>query len=209
MSPRLLSSLAGRVSITPRRGLVAGLALLPALLAAVLVGVFVFALPAGRSPAPPPPPVGGNAQAAAALPPPSGMLVEVTGAVAHPGMYRIAKGERAAAAIAAAGGITADADPTRLPNMAARLKDGQQLKVPARGTPARSTATGTPQVAPVSLNAATEEQLAAIPGFTPDLAVAVIRYRTEYGGFATTRELVDVLQMSETDYVLARKHVAV
>lgn len=210
MLPHLLSSLAARVSITPRRGLLVGLALLPALLTAVLVGVLVYAAPAGRSPAPPPPPAaGGNAQAGAALPPPSGMLVEVTGAVAHPGVYRIAKGERAAAALAAAGGITADADPTRLPNMAARLKDGQQLKVPARSTPARSTATGAPRVASVSLNAATAEQIAAIPGFTPDLAAAVIRYRTEYGGFATTRELVDVLQMSETDYMLARKYVTV
>jgi competence protein ComEA len=217
MLPHLLSSLAGRVSLTPRRGLIVGLALAPALLAAVLIGAFVYAAPAARSTGPPPlPPPGGNALAAggnalagAALPPPSGLLVDVSGAVAHPGMYRVAKGDRASVAIAAAGGVTADADPTRLPNMAARLKDGQQLKVPNRTTPARSSGSGTTRVAPVSLNTATAEQLASVPGFTPDLAAAVIQYRTDFGGFTTTRELVDVLQMSAADFQLARKYVTV
>lgn len=217
MLSHLLSSLSGRVSLTPRRGLIVGLALAPAVLAAVLVGAFVYASPAGRSSgSPPPPPAGGNAPAAhgdvqtgTSLPAPSGLLVDVSGAVAHPGVYRIASGERASAAIAAAGGLTADADPTRLPNMATRLKDGQQIKVPSRTTPARSSGGGTARVAPVSLNAATAEELASVPGFTPDLAAAVIEYRTEFGGFATTRELVDVLEMSEADYQVARKYVTV
>jgi competence ComEA-like helix-hairpin-helix protein len=61
----------------------------------------------------------------------------------------------------------------------------------------------------VSLNDATAEELAAIPGFTPSLVAAVISYRTEYGGFSSTRELVDVLQMGETEYILARRYVSV
>src|SRR5437660_2517626 len=191
MLPHLLSSLAGRVSLTPRRGLVVGLALAPAVLAAVLIGALVYAAPArGATGPPPPPPAGGNAQVAGgnapagvaqagtSLPPPSGLLVDVSGAVAHPGVYRVASGDRASAAIAAAGGLTPEADPTRLPNMAARLKDGQQIKVAARTAPARSTATGTTRVAPVSLNTATAQQLATVPGFTPDLVAAVIEYRT-------------------------------
>lgn len=216
MLPHLLSSLAGRVSLTPRRGLVLGLALAPALLAAVLAGAFVYLVPSGRSPGPPPPPAGGAAlaaggaaQAGTSLPPPSGLLVDVTGAVAHPGVYRVASGERASAAIAAAGGITANADPTRLPNLAARLKDGQQVNVPARTATARASGTGTTRVAAVSLNVATAEQLATVPGFTSDLVAAVIQYRTEFGGFTATRELVDVLQMSEADYQVARRYVTV
>jgi len=148
------------------------------------------------------------------MPPPGGLLVEVTGAVGHPGLYRVAKGERVSAAIAAAGGFTHDADPDRLPNMAARLKDGEQVKVPSLPVPGRaSTATrpggGTSasRLITVSLNLASVDQLAAVPGFTPDLAAAVIQYRTEYGGFAATRELVDVLSMSEADYLRARKYL--
>jgi competence protein ComEA len=216
MLPHLLSSLAGRVSLTPRRGLVVGMALAPALLAAVLIGVLVYAAPARGATGPPPPPAGGNALAAAgvaqagtSLPPPAGLLVDVTGAVAHPGVYRVATGDRASVAIADAGGFTADADPTRLPDMAARLKDGQQVKVPARTTPRTSTSSGTTRVAAISLNTATADQLATVPGFTPDLVAAIIQYRTEYGGFASKKELVDVLQMSAADYAIAQKYVTV
>jgi competence protein ComEA len=223
MFSHLLSSLAGRVSLTPRRGLVIGMALVPALLAAALIGALVYAAPArGATGPPPPPPAGGNAltaagnaqagvgQAGASLPAPSGLLVDVTGAVAHPGVYRVAAGDRASVAIADAGGFTADADPTRLPDMAARLKDGQQVKVPSRTTPrSSSSGAGTTRVAAVNLNTATVEQLATVPGFTPDLVTAIIQYRTEYGGFAAKKELVDVLQMSAADYAVAQKYVTV
>jgi len=216
MFPHPLTSLAGRVSLTRRRGVIVGLALAPALLAAILLGAFVYAAPSSRPTGPPAPPAGGNAlpargnaQAGTSLPPPTGLLVDVTGAVAHPGVYRVAAGERASVAIADAGGLTADADPTRLPDMAARLKDGQQIRVPSRTTSPRSSSSGTTRVAAVSLNTASPEQLATVPGFTPDLVAAIIQYRTEFGGFDTTKELVDILQMSAGDYQVARKYVTV
>lgn len=215
MPSPLLSSLRARFSLAPRRRLLVALALPPALLAAVLLGLLVYggppaSAPAGGAPPAAPPQAGaaGDAEAGTSLPAPGGLLVDVTGAVAHPGVYRVAKGERTSAAIAAAGGLTADADPQRLPNMAARLKDGAQVKVPARTAPGSRSATGgAARAAPVSLNIATSAQLAAVPGFTPELVAAVIAYRTQYGGFATTRELVDVLEMSEADYQLARRYV--
>jgi competence protein ComEA len=206
----ILSSLHLASALAPRRRLLLALALSPILVASVLVGVLVYTARPSPAPAPPGAPAagaapGGAAAAGTSLPPPSGLLVEVTGAVAHPGVYRVAKGDRASAAIAAAGGLTTDADPNRLPPMAARLKDGQQVKVPALGSPA--TTTSSSRVARVSLNAATEAQLATVPGFTPGLAASVVAYRTQYGGFASTRELVDVLQMSVADYAVARKYV--
>src|SRR5260370_37048318 len=70
------------------------------------------------------------------LPPPSGLLVDVIGAVNHPGLYRMKRGDRVYDAIAAAGGLTDQADPMRLPNLAGRVKDGEQITVPF----ARSTA---------------------------------------------------------------------
>jgi competence protein ComEA len=206
----ILCSLPLASALAPRRRLLLALALAPILVVSVLVGVLVYTARPSPAPAAPGAPAAGGVPGAAAaagtsLPPPSGLLVEVTGAVAHPGVYRVAKGDRASAAIAAAGGLTADADPNRLPAMAARLKDGQQVKVPALGSPASTTSTS--RVARVSLNAATEAQLATVPGFTPGLAAAVVAYRNQYGGIASTRELVDVLQMSAADYALARKYV--
>lgn len=215
MLSRLLSSLSLPSWLSPTRALVLGLAALPTLALAAVAAATGFPLPP-PSPNPGALPAAAGAENANAtgMPPPGGLLVEVTGAVGHPGLYRVAKGERVSAAIAAAGGITRDADPDRLPNMAARLKDGEEVKVPSTPVPGRASTTarsgaGTSasRVITVSLNLATAEQLAAVPGFTPDLAAAVIQYRTEYGGFATTRELVDVLSMSEADYLRARKYV--
>src|SRR5713226_1881027 len=70
-----------------------------------------------------------------AVPGPAGLLVHVVGAVEHPGLYRMKRGDRVYDAIASAGGLSVEADITRLPNLAGRLKDGEQIKVPfAKGT---------------------------------------------------------------------------
>ena len=217
MGSRILSSLIVLSSLKPSRRLLLGLATPPAMALATLAAITIFpAAPSPPNTAPlPGAPDPENANAAQ-MPPAGGLLVEVRGAVAHPGQYNVAKGERVSAAIAAAGGFTPDADQNRLPNMAARLKDGQQVNVPSLLTTGRSTTstrsatgTSTSRSSPVSLNLATADQLAAVPGFTPDLAATVIQYRTEYGGFATTRELVDVLNMSESDYLRARKYLTI
>ena len=69
------------------------------------------------------------------VPAPAGLLVHVVGAVEHPGLYRMRRGDRVYDAIAAAGGLSVEADITRLPNLAGRLKDGEQVKVPfAKGS---------------------------------------------------------------------------
>src|SRR5438874_2217714 len=94
------------------------------------------------------------------VPPPSGLLVDIIGAVNHPGLYRMKRGDRVYDAIAAAGGLSVKADITRLPNLAGRLKDGEQIKVPfAKG------ASGT-VLSRVSLNSATLDELEVVPGFT-------------------------------------------
>jgi competence protein ComEA len=142
------------------------------------------------------------ANAALQLPPPAGLLVDVVGAVARPGLYRMPRGDRVYDAIAAAGGLAADADPTRLPNLAGRLTDGEQIKVPLiKG------ASGGTVITRTSLNSATVEELALVPGFTEAFAQEVIDYRTNFGGFQATSELVDILGMSEADFVIARRYI--
>src|SRR5712691_5200172 len=89
-----------------------------------------------------------------------GLLVDIVGAVRNPGLYRLPRGDRVYDAIAAAGGFTIDADMSRVPNLAGRLTDGEQVKVASR-----KGASGT-AIARVSLNQATLEELAAVPGFS-------------------------------------------
>jgi competence protein ComEA len=145
---------------------------------------------------------GAPPNAALQPPPPAGLLVDVVGAVAKPGLYRIPRGDRVYDAIAAAGGLTADADPTRLPNLAGRLTDGEQVKVPfVKG------ASGGTLITRVSLNAATADELALVPGFTEAFAQEVVDYRANFGGFQATSELVDVLGMNEADFIIARRYL--
>ena len=189
----------GRVQLIPGWRRILVLAVPPLLTAGGLVTAIII-VPAMHAPVPPPPVL--PAGAAAAPPPAPGVLVDVSGAVVHPGLYRIPRGERVFAAISAAGGLAPNADNAHLPNLAGLLKDGQQIKVPAARP---SSAASRPPL--VDLNTAPLEDLMAVPGFTPELAQAVIEYRAQFGGFQSTRELVDVLGMGEAEYLLARRQL--
>src|SRR5260370_42464174 len=111
-------------------------------------------------------------------------------------------GGRVYGAIAAAGGLSADADLTKLPNLAGRLKDGEQVK------DAFAKTTSATVIARTNLNTATIEELVTVPGFTESFAQDVIDYRPNFGGFQNTRELVYILGMSEAEYVIARRYLA-
>ena len=166
----------------------------------VVAGAYAFTS-AGAKP-PQVTPDAAAAAAAADVPAPAGLLVHVVGAVEHPGLYRMKRGDRVYDAVAAAGGLSVEADITRLPNLAGRLKDGEQIKVPfGKGT------AGTTVIARVNLNQATLEELEVVPGFTAAFAQEVIDYRTNFGGFQNTRELVEILGMSEADFVIARRYL--
>ena len=46
-----------------------------------------------------------------------------------------------------------------------------------------------------------------LPGFTTAFAQEVIDYRTNFGGFQNIRELVEVLGMSEAEFLIARRYL--
>jgi competence protein ComEA len=162
------------------------------------VSAYLYSLSASAATSHPPAAVAPGLE----LPPPTGLLVDVVGAVARPGLYRLPRGDRVYDAIAAAGGLTGYADSNRLPNLAGRLKDGEQIKVPLiNGAPGGTLINRT------SLNTATAEELALVPGFTEAFAQEVVDYRTNFGGFQATSELVDILGMSEADFVIARRYL--
>lgn len=148
-----------------------------------------------------PSPAPDNPKPALNVPAQPGLLVHVVGAVENPGLYRLPRGDRVFDAIAAAGGFSPSADMSRLPNLAGRLKDGEQVKVPFARTPSGTV------VLRVNLNQATLEELETVPGFTPALAQECVDYRANFGGFQNTRELVEILGMSEADYLIARRYL--
>jgi competence protein ComEA len=132
-------------------------------------------------------------------------LVFVSGAVLHPGLYHLSPGARIADAIAAAGGITPDADPSRLPNLAARIHDGHQVNVPFR----RSTGGTWRAVDKLDVNSATLDQLRAVPGMPLGLAEAIIDYRQLFGPFRSLSDLRQLLGINGPTLTGLRPHLRV
>lgn len=122
----------------------------------------------------------------------SDVIVDVTGAVVRPGVYRMPAGSRVNDAVARAGGAEPGALLEAI-NLAARLADGQQVVVPARGpggAPLGAAAAG--EDGPISLGTATVEQLDTIDGIGPVTAEDIIEFRDSHGGLSSVEQLDQV-----------------
>ena len=126
----------------------------------------------------------------ASAPAPTPLLVHVSGAVRRPGIVALPAGARVVDALAAAGGPTAEAATDAI-NLAARVNDGQQVVLPEIGAPAAAPATGSAGGGPVSLSAATAEQLETLPRIGPAMAARIIAYR-DANGLGSVDDLANV-----------------
>ncbi|NLT35762.1 MAG: ComEA family DNA-binding protein [Gaiellales bacterium] len=125
------------------------------------------------------------------------IYVQVSGAVRNPGVHRVERGARLFQVLEAAGGLEADADSETLA-LAAVVADGASVHVPRVGETASGMVPAAPgdrpaqNAGPVSLSAASREELDALPGIGPALAAAIIAYRDEHGPFVSVEELEEV-----------------
>ena len=125
--------------------------------------------------------------------PPPTLVVDVVGAVRHPGVYTLPDGARVRDAVAAAGGLDRSAERVGV-NLAAHVVDGEQVLVPTRGVP-RAAGAGAGSARPdqpVSLNGADAAALETLPGIGPAMAARIVGWRGVHGPFRSIDGLVDV-----------------
>lgn len=205
--------------------------------AAAVVVVVVSAAVLLRGPAPPPPELALPLAGAAGDPASSSttlgsttsstaateVVVHAAGAVARPGVYRLAAGARVSDLLDAAGGPVPGADLDRL-NLAAPLVDGERVFVPLPGQevpavspslggggrdPGRAGGGAPRPEAPLDLNRATLDELDELPGVGPSTAQAIVDERDRRGGFTAVDQLLEVRGIGDAKLAALRELVRV
>ncbi len=141
------------------------------------------------------------------------IVVYVNGAIKKPGVYTVAAGTRVYQVLDRAGGFTEDADKSAV-NLAAKVKDGQQISFPScvetaqksykKGTRSSnnvSKRSGKSEVAgKVNLNSASQEEIESLPGVGAKTAEKIISYRKQNGSFARIEDILLVKGIGPKKY---------
>lgn len=114
--------------------------------------------------------------------------VYITGAIAEPGVYQMADGDRVIDVLFEAGGHTDDADLEAI-NLAVRLHDEDQIVVPRFGEDV-SSVSGTTSVK-ININTASAGELDALPGIGEVYSQQIVVSRETNGPYVSSEELVE------------------
>lgn len=160
--------------------------------------------------------------------------VQVSGAVLEPGIYNVPASCRVEEAIAAAGGLTENADSERV-NLVRKVRDGMQIRVPVQKTTRTSRTqrekaqaksslgesalgkSGGAKAGPgrnnsmmqsVRINSASAGELQQLPGIGPALAQRIVETRNS-GRFSSAEDLLRVPGIGKAKLAKLRDYVEV
>lgn len=121
--------------------------------------------------------------------------IHVSGAVVNPGVYALPSPSRLQDAIQAAGGLTLQADETKV-NLASLISDGQKIMIPEQGEMQETHVENSirPQI---NINTAGFEEIESIPGIGPQKARDIINYRETHGAFQSIDDLLKINGIGE------------
>lgn len=160
--------------------------------------------------------------------------VQVSGAVLEPGIYDVPASCRVEEAIAAAGGLTENADSERV-NLVRKVRDGMQIRVPVKkaertsrtqrksaqaksglgesasgksGSVKAGSGRNNSIMQSVRINSASASELQQLPGIGPALAQRIVETRSR-GRFASVEDLLRVPGIGKAKLAKLRDYVEV
>ena len=154
------------------------------------------------------------------------VIVHVTGSVKSPGVVKLKEGSRIEDAIEAAGGLTENADISKV-NLAFVVEDGTKIRIPSSQdedigdgdvidsgsgenivVEENTTSSGkSSQI--VNINRATVTELETLPGIGPSLALKIINYRKENGNFSSIEDIKNVSGIGDSKFESLKKYLTV
>ena len=145
------------------------------------------------------------------------VIIHITGSVKNPGIVKLKEESRIEDAIEAAGGLTENADITKV-NLAYVVEDGTKIKIPSASEEdigdediidsksgdniiiEENTISSNNSTQTININKATEKEFETLPGIGPSLASKIIEYRNQNGKFESIEDIKNVNGIGDNKY---------
>ena len=145
------------------------------------------------------------------------VIIHITGSVKNPGIVKLKEESRIEDAIEAAGGLTENADITKV-NLAYIVEDGTKIKIPSASEEdigdediidsksgdniiiEENTVSSNNSTQTININKATEKEFETLPGIGPSLASKIIEYRNQNGKFGSIDDIKNVNGIGDSKY---------
>ena len=145
------------------------------------------------------------------------VIIHITGSVKNPGIVKLKEGSRIEDAIESAGGLTENADITKV-NLAYVVEDGTKIKIPSASEEdigdediidrksgdniiiEENTVSSNNSTQTININKATEKEFETLPGIGPSLASKIIEYRNQNGKFESIEDIKNVNGIGDNKY---------
>lgn len=145
------------------------------------------------------------------------VIIHITGSVKNPGIVKLKEGSRIEDAIESAGGLTENADITKV-NLAYVVEDGTKIKIPSASEEdigdediidsksgdniiiEENAVPSNNSSQTININKATEKEFETLPGIGPSLASKIIEYRNQNGKFESIEDIKNVNGIGDNKY---------
>lgn len=134
-------------------------------------------------------------------------MVDIKGAVKHPGVYPVTEENRVKDVIQMAGGLKETANQEAI-NLAERVFDEMVIVIPFIGEETNVSA-GNEQDGKLRINQATVEEITTLPGIGEVKANAIVEYRDAHGKFKEMKDLLKVSGIGGKTVELMEEHVLI